>query len=492
MRLYRKEGATIQIISFPNEDVEKGDYLVVEDQKTSKGLIVQVIDVQYASVPGILEELLRDCDSDSLIQGSDVDPFEVAAHVGYIQDARLLICKIRATRNDGEIVSSSPWLPFRSQAVIKKLPIEELLNRVAIGNGHSMIIGETMKKAQVGADVRALDGCLNIIAGKKGTGKSHISKLLALSLAGHGAPVVVLDLNGEYVGLGQRVDGRPNEFCGKVHVLTPGQNLKVTLSQLKLRVMMNILVNALHLPGTSAREFKHIWHFLEQRDSLTMHELGEAIKGWKCNQHVRDALFSRYYTLLGSGLFADGSLQTVSLEDVLIRARVGGVVVVNLRDASTVDRLIVVEYVLGKLVDLLACWKLRAVFLFAEEAHLYLRETYWDDVVTRMRHFGLFTTFITNQPDTIRENIYRQADNLFVFNFTNEHDLETVSRASKVDAETVKSVARELPPHYCLVLGRAVNDFPVVVKVRSLDVQAMGQTRLFFSKEKCPASSISS
>ena len=71
---------------------------------------------------------------------------------------------------------------------------------------------------------------------------------------------------------------------------------------------------------------------------------------------------------------------------------------------------------------------------------------------------------------------------MFLFNFTNEHDLETVSRASKVDAETVKSVARDLPPHYCLVLGRVVNDFPIVAKVRRLDVHAMGQTRLFFSE----------
>jgi DNA helicase HerA-like ATPase len=185
---------------------------------------------------------------------------------------------------------------------------------------------------------------------------------------------------------------------------------------------------------------------------------------------------------MNSGLFTDNPKEAVSLDDSLYKARVGGAVVINLRDTSTVDRLIVVEYVLGKLLELLSSWKLRAVFLLAEEAHLYLRETYWDDIVTRMRHFGVFTTFITNQPDTIRENIYRQADNLFLFNFTNEHDLETVSKASKVDAETVKSVARDLPPHHCLVLGKAVKDFPIVVRVRELDVQVMGQTRLFFSE----------
>ncbi|MCK4633653.1 hypothetical protein KAT42_02380, partial [Candidatus Bathyarchaeota archaeon] len=59
MRLYRKEGATIQIISFPNEKVRKGDYLAIEDSRPEESLIVQVIDMEYANIPGILEELLR-------------------------------------------------------------------------------------------------------------------------------------------------------------------------------------------------------------------------------------------------------------------------------------------------------------------------------------------------------------------------------------------------------------------------------------------------
>lgn len=484
MRLYRKEGTTIQIIGFPNEQVNKGDYLTVDDSTTGNSLIVQVIDVQYANVPGILEELLRDCDDDtSGILGEDVDPFEVSTHVAFIQDARLLVCKIRATYTNGELISTSSWLPSRSSSMIKKLPVESLLAQTKIDSGYMMYLGETIEKKQFPVDVRALDGCLSIVTGKKGTGKSHMSKLLTLGLISHGAPAVILDLNGEYGGLGQDSDGKPNEFYGRVHILTPGQNLKVTLAQLKLRVMLNILVNALHLPGTSTREFRRIWYFLEGKGSLSLHELGEAIKNWKCNQHVRDALFSRYYALVNSGLFTDNLAQTTLLEDSLCKARIGGAVVINLRDTSTVDRVIVVEYVLGKLVELLTNWKLRGVFLFAEEAHLYLRETYWDDIVTRMRHFGVFTTFITNQPDTIRENIYRQADNLFLFNFSNERDLEVVSRAARVDSETVKSVARDLPPHYCLVLGKIVNDLPVVVKVRKLDVHAMGRTRLFFSEK---------
>jgi len=488
MRLYKKEGTTVHILSFPGEDVEKGDYLLVESKDKKKALVLQVIDVQYANVPGILDELLRESPEDERIKGEDFDPLGVMSHIAYIQDVCLLVCKIRASIEDGRLTQWSSWLPSRSSSVIKKISVGSLFSLVDLCGDLPVVVGETKDGAELKIDARCLDGKLNIVTGKKETGKSHLSKLLALSLIDHGAGVVVFDLNGEYAGLEYDADGKKNAYKGKIHVLTPGQNFRASLAQLNLRVMLNILIYALHLPGTSAREFRRIWRLLDERGSLNLHELGEAIRNWQCNSHVRDALFSRYYALVNSGFFSDNLAQTVSLDDFLYMVRVGGAVVVNLKDTSSIDRQIVVEFVLGKLVELLTSWKLRAVFLFAEEAHLYLRETYWDDIVTRMRHLGVFTTFITNQPDTIRESIYRQADNIFLFNFTNEHDLETVSRAARVDAETVKSIAHDLPPQHCLVLGRAVKDFPIVIKVRALNVKTMGQTRLFFSQKSSSAS----
>lgn len=482
VRLYRKEGGTIQIISFPHERVEKGDYLIVEDPTVGKALIIQVVDVQFANVPGILEELLRDCTDDGYLEGENLDPLEVVSHIALIQEARVLFCKIRATLDKNGVSNDAAWLPSRTKSTIKKLRFSTLLSLTKIHNNYPMYIGETKGGSQLFIDAQSLDGGLNIVTGKKETGKSHLSKLLVLSLVHYGATVVVLDLNGEYTGLGYAADGEPNEYHDKIHVLKPAENFKLTLRHVSLGVMLNILLHALRLPGTSAREFRRIWRFLEERGALTMHELGEAIRSWRCNQNVRDALFSRYYALLNSGFFTDNPEEARSLEEYLDKTKEnGGAVVVDLSDVSSIDRQLVVEYTLGKLVELLANWHLRAVFLFAEEAHLYLRETYWDDVVTRMRHFGIFTTFVTNQPDSIRENIYRQADNIFLFNFTNEHDLEAVSRAARVDSETVKSIARDLPPHHCLILGRAVKDFPMLVRVRALDVRTKGRTRYFFT-----------
>jgi hypothetical protein len=482
MKLYKKEGNILQIISFPTENAEKGDYLLVEDAEAGKALIAQVIDVQFACIPGVLEELLRTLpDGGEPIQGEDIDPLESAPHITYIQDASLLICKIRATLENNVLTPSSSWLPSRSQSLVKKLSVPMLLKLANVDGKLPIILGGTKDSSLLTIDASALDGRLNIVTGKKETGKSHLSKLLMVSLVGYKATVVVFDLNGEYSSLGLTADGKRNMYFDKIHALTPSQNFKVALSELHLNVIMGILIHALHLPGTSAREFRRIWKTLRDRGKLTLDELGEAIRNSNGNQHVRDAMSSRFHALVNSGFFTDNAAESTLLDECLLKAKEhGGAVIINLRNTSTIDRQIIVEYVLGKLVDSLTSWKLKAVFLFAEEAHLYLRETYWDDIVTRMRHFGIFTTFITNQPDTIRESIYRQADNIFLFNFTNEHDLDVVSRAARIDAETVRSIARDLPPHHCLTLGRVVRDFPMVTRVRTLDLKTMGETRLFF------------
>jgi len=139
-----------------------------------------------------------------------------------------------------------------------------------------------------------------------------------------------------------------------------------------------------------------------------------------------------------------------------------------------------VELVLSKLVELLDKELISPIFLFAEEAHLYVKETYWDDIITRMRHFGIFTTFITNQPDALGDSIYRQVDNIFLFNFVNESDLDKISRVSLIDNDTIKSVVRTLPQGHCLVVGKVVRDLPIVAIIPPIDIITLGATKKFF------------
>jgi DNA helicase HerA-like ATPase len=477
MKFYKKEGSTAQIIAFPDEEVERGDYLLVEDQAGGRGLIVQVIDVQFVNLPGVLEDLLRDTMTAGSVEGEDEDPLGVSSQVAYLKDARLLVCKIRGAIDGDGLVAHAPWLPSRIGSSVRKLSVEDLICQGA--PKRPIRLGRTKSGKGLVIDAKGLDGRLSIIMGRKGTGKSHLSKLLFLNLTRYGAPSLVFDINGEYVNLGRDWDGRPNEFDGRIMVLKPGVQ-KFGIKGIGLRTAMDILLHALDLPPTSGKVFASMWKELALRDALSLSSIGTAIQCWNCHESVREALASRYHALVESGIFEDGE-GGMDFGEIAKWLGDGNSIVVNMRNRSSLTRRILVELFLGKLTELLSSHALRAIFLFAEEAHLYLGNTYWDDVVTRMRHLGIFATFITNQPDTIREGIYRQADNIFLFNFANDHDLDFVSKTAKLDADSVKLLVSGLPERYCLSIGEAVRNFPLVFEVEELSADTLGQTRYFFN-----------
>ena len=210
-----------------------------------------------------------------------------------------------------------------------------------------------------------------------------------------------------------------------------------------------------------------------------MDAIGNAVNTWNINELVRDALVSRYHVIQSSRLFADNGLQ---FEDMISAGSGGAALVIKMDEVSPTVRRMVVELVLSKFVDLLERQVIPPIFLFAEEAHLYIRDTYWEDIITRMRHFGIYTTFITNQPDAIGDAIYKQVDNIFLFNFTNDGDLEKISKVSLADNDTIRSIVRTLPQRHCLAIGKAVCDLPVVIRVAAAEVLMFGETKNFFKK----------
>ncbi len=474
MRIYRKEADEVQLIAFPDEHVHKGDYFVIEDQSQSRGLLVQAIDLQYANVPGVLEDILRDVMTDGELSGEDVDPLNISSQVDALKDTRLAVCKIRGTiSQDGSLSPSTSWLPSRTSSKIRPYAVNKLImngGKMPVKLGHND--GEP-----ISVDASGLDGGLNIITGRKGSGKSHLAKLLLLSMAGWGAPCIVLDVNGEYINLHKSKDGR--QSSARLTVLAPRGGLNFSMAKLGLRTVAGVLSHALDLPATSSKVFTTIWKDLEARGDLTLPTVIQTVQSWSCHDSVREALTSRLQVLMESGLFDEANPLTE--ERILHTIEGGGVLVVNLKNQSQIVRRILVEIFLGELTKILSSNWLKAAFLFAEEAHLYLRDTYWDDIVTRMRHIGLFTTFITNQPDTVQEAVYRQADNVFIFNFTNEHDIEAIGKVAKADSDTIRYLVRGIPTRRCLLLGNVVKDLPLMVDVEQLDVRTMGETRLFFS-----------
>jgi DNA helicase HerA-like ATPase len=431
-----------------------------------------------------VEEIIKDEVISKFSTENIFDPLEITNLSQTIRDVRIFKTKIRASiDNENQITTDVDWVPSRVNSKIVKIGLNEIKALLKKNMQYPISLGKCGSDNQ-NFEIFAedLDGKLNIITGKKETGKSHLSKILINSLIQYGAYVIVFDLNNEYSGLSCNVDGMPSSISDKLLLLNPGRELKFNLTYFGKPSISNMLKNALDMPSASLREFFRIWDSLENKKILSLFELGKAFGTWTINELVRDALLSRFHMINSSRLFSSNNVNErgFQFEDVIKTKPKGAAMIVNMSRISPVVRRMIVELVMNKLIELLEKSLIPPIFIFAEEAQLYIRDTYWEDLITRMRHFGIYSTFITNQPDAINDTIYRQVDNIFLFNFTNDSDLEKISKVSLVDSSTIKSLVKTLSHRNCLAIGKAVSNLPMVIKINPVDMLTLGETKKFF------------
>ena len=479
MKILSKNGNELLLLAMKEDSAAKGDYLLIEDR--SKSMIVQVYDEEYLSSQALIEDIVKE----EVVNASSMenlhDPLNIGSLSRLVRDARVFRTKIRASVNDGKLSSDVTWLPSRVESRIRRIAMKELSSLLGRYGVFAIPIGRAGREEEFEIYAEDLDGKLSVITGKKESGKSHLSKMLIKTLVQYGAFVIVFDLNNEYGGLGWSCDGVPSSIHQQVKILEPGKTLRFTLNYCGKTAISGMLKNALDMPAASLREFLRIWDWCESKQSLSIDSIGNAVNTWNINELVRDALVSRYHVIQSSRLFTNGE-GSLQFEDIIL-GKSGAAMIINMGEISPTVRRMVVELVLSKIVDLLEHKKIPPIFLFAEEAHIYVRDTYWEDIITRMRHFGIYTTFITNQPDALSDGIYRQVDNIFLFNFTNDNDLDKISKVSLADNDTIRSIVRTLPQRHCLAIGKAVCDLPVVIKVAAAEVLTLGETKKFFTKK---------
>jgi DNA helicase HerA-like ATPase len=469
MKVFRKSGDRVELLALSwDADLRLGDYLVVEED--GRRILLQVIDVEYADIPGLMEDILRELSGGTVDEVERFDPVEVESVVRSIRDSRVVVAKVRRINNADPNVL---WLPSRYTSRVRKMEVAELLRDVVPIPKVPVRLGEG-----VVVDVMNVEGSVTLIVGRKESGKSHLAKVLASGLARAGCNVVVLDVNGEYVSLGRRRNGERSEVSELLKVLMPGLNYQVPLSTLSEEVLADVMTYALGLPQTSMRELLRIFRDLRKRGALTFANLLRAVQSFPMNESVREALANRLLTLESTGIFTDERREDEgdALEALFPPDR-GALVVFDMSRLGALQRRVFVEFLLSRLKELLLNDEIDPVVLFAEEAHLYLRETYWEDAITRMRHVGISTVLITNQPDSIPALIYRQADNVFIFNMRNGSDMDHLARNLEIDSETLRSILPNLPQGTVLAWGKVVGRLPVVFKVIDPDLMTLGRTR---------------
>jgi uncharacterized protein len=484
MQLFRKIGDELIVVYAPTESVEVGDILKAEEG--NRGVLAQVIESSLLDLPGILEEVVRS----EIIEESvkTVGSTDYGMYSAQIRNMRFARCKIAKEIVEGSIVDWSGYSPSRD-ASIERIDAEGVVKKLFgdVTFDYPIVLGMTRSGKELSVSSYDLQG-LTLIVGRKGMGKSHVGKSLLLGLVSNGANCVVFDINDEYTRLGLKVDGSPHdEFGGVIMVRRPGGDLKFTLPYMGEEVFTRLL-ESIGVADASLYAVRESWERLAQEERLGWQSLSDAIGGIN-DSRIKGALERRFAFLEKSQLITDNEEESTTLEALFDtkggkkgERKKGRVLVVSLRGLSREIIRATVHTLLSRLQILRDVKSIPEVFVFAEEAHLYLNSGEWIEAVTRIRHLGLYQVYLTNTPANIPDLIVRQTDNLLLFHLDLDEDARHVAPASQMNEESVSLVAKSLPARAFVATGTITSNFPVQLLTSPLPTQAGGETVLKFQK----------
>jgi len=342
--------------------------------------------------------------------------------------------------------------------------------------GPKIFLGQTLEGEEFSPGGRALEK-VNVIVGAKGSGKSHLAKVILLGLIRVGAPCLVLDVNREYGGLPE------------VRTYSVGKDFKLGVREIGVEAL-SVMLEAFGTPATSllyfetrlSRLFQEKKDFIGIDELISMAEEGEFYptqSGYAADA-VNRTLRSRLEALKLTGMVARSPLEASSFTGVWKGIREGGAVAFDLSGLSTPARMGFAQALLRFLFALVEEEE-KVPFVFFEEAHLYVTPQGIDALVTRARHTGITSFFITNTPTALPEGVLRAADNLFVFRLPLEEDIKWVAKSGMIEESSLTGLVKALPQHACLALGEISGGYPLVLLPDPLaGCKTRGETRYYF------------
>lgn len=396
------------------------------------------------------------------------------------------------------------WIPTRD-VIIERTSDEEVFANSTRDLGNRLRLGYTLAGHGFYIEGQDLEK-VNVVTGVKGSGKSHLSKVLLLQLIEQGAPCVVFDINREYIHLPKvEVDPKSGQVTrrGIIH-LEAGGNFRLGVRQFGLAPLMTLL-QRFGLPEVSGLYFENrlsrLWAEAEAMEQARGHApyvgLEQLIQMAEQNEYgsgsnalvVNQAIRSRLEALKNTRIFARNPQEAASLGEAYRLIRGGGALVIDISALSNLARDGFVQAII-ELVKDLCLWEIenethRFPFIFFEEAHLYVSRASIDYIVTRARHLGITSFFVTNMIHGLDETILRQADNLFLLRIPFEDDVRHVSRGAATDYETMAAFVRRLRQHHAMVIGNVTAHYPLMFRVDPLEgINTAGETRYFFRNQE--------
>lgn len=470
--LLSKNGTDYEILELPAGNVEIGTFLALKDLRTNRTLVLQVADISYLRLPGELEEIIRMTKvADILVESEGDDVFEQLRED--IMDSKLLRCKVRGAIERDVFLTNTLWAPSRMRSIIYEISLRDLRSSMDARVSIPLSPGRVLRSEdRLFFDLMDFDGALTLILGRKGMGKSMLAKSIVKGLVASGAKCLIFDVNNEYL-----VPSDTKKFV----VWEPGVNLKFEFRSLSKGVFLSILEYLMELPASSILEISRTWDKLESSNRLSFSEMRREIFSSKINDFVKDAVLRRLDVMYNSGIITDDKAHIDPIRE--LNRSTGLCISLALRGQTAFLRKLIIELLIKRLIIALEAGEVKPFFLFAEEAHTYQKVDFWEDLVTRMRHLGLSIFFITNEPNSLSNFIYRQADSLFIFNYSNDNDLNFLSRVSDLDSESMVSYVRGLPDRCCLAIGKVTSNLPILFKIDEDTTFSGGKTRTFFTEK---------
>jgi hypothetical protein len=283
------------------------------------------------------------------------------------------------------------WIPTRDVEVARTTD-EEVFTNATRNLGHPLFLGQTLAGQDFYVEGQDLEK-VNVVTGVKGSGKSHLSKVLLLQLIALGAPCLVFDINREYIHLPKlEVDPESGQVLkrGIIH-LEAGGNFRLGVRQFGLAPLMT-LMQRFGLPEVSGLYFENRLARLWLEASALEREQGWApnvgleqlIQMAEANEFgsggnslvVNQAIRSRLEALKNTRIFARTDEEAASLGVAYRRIREGGALVIDVSSLSNLAREGFVQAIIELVKDLclmeIEQETHRYPFIFFEEAHLYV------------------------------------------------------------------------------------------------------------------------
>ena len=474
VQVRRIDSDLAELLFNPREaDLRVGETLTLRERATERSVIVQVIAFRSATYPSLVLDQLH------TLVGPEPIHAPLLEAIGYqlllpeasngfdtaMGNIKVALAKIRKTvqapaPNNGRVhwEQWDGWIPVREVDVFRT-PDHEVFANSTRDSGHRLRLGRTLAGHDFHIEGQDLEK-VNVITGVKGSGKSHLSKVVLLQLIEQGAPCVVFDINKEYIHLPKaEVDPKTNKAIrrGIVH-LEAGGNFRLSVRQFGLAPLMTLMVR-FGLPEVSALHFENrlarLWAEAaameregKQPPYIGLEQLMQVADenefgGGTSATVVNHAIRSRLEALKNTRIFARSPKEAASLGEAYRKIREGGALVVDVSGLSNLARI--------------------------------------DYIVTRAWHLGITSFFVTNMIHGLDEAVLRQADNLFLLRIPFEDDVRHVSRGAATDYETMAAFVRRLRERHALVIGNVTAQYPLIFEVDPLEgVNTAGETRYFF------------